>query len=296
MTAPFSPFDSWEMNLTRFRDTVFIEDNHAFKVASRRKQFTGFPGGPNQDLMSYWGYKFETLSTLPNHWCQCSRSDIEDRGVEIVSNYAQYCSVVRTGFGTVKVLIGGEVDAIEGMRSEDPSRQVPWVELKTSAEITSEKEGVKFERKLLKFWAQSFLLGVPKIVVGFRDQQGTLLRLQEFRTQEIPDMVASRRGLWNGQTCIDFTAGVLDWITDIVVGDGVWRLRKAEKSDALELQQLVDNGTGDILTEEFKHWRGVGMQEMLERIKQENTVKNSIPDTRNTDLQGNGIPNQTDPP
>ena len=32
---------------------------------------------------------------------------------EVVNNKAQYCSVVRTGFGKVKLVIGGEVDASE---------------------------------------------------------------------------------------------------------------------------------------------------------------------------------------
>lgn len=31
----------------------------------------------------------------------------------VVNNYAQYCSVVKTGFGKAKLVIGGEVDARE---------------------------------------------------------------------------------------------------------------------------------------------------------------------------------------
>lgn len=31
----------------------------------------------------------------------------------IVSNYVQYCSVVKTGFGKAKIVLGGEVDARE---------------------------------------------------------------------------------------------------------------------------------------------------------------------------------------
>ena len=57
-----------------------------------------------------------------------------------------------------------------------------WVELKTSAEIRNDRDMLKYERKLLKIWAQSFLLGVPKIVVGFRDPQGILRRLEELET------------------------------------------------------------------------------------------------------------------
>lgn len=70
---------------------------------------------------------------------------------------------------------------------------------------------LKFERKLLKFWIQSFLLGVPKIIVGFRSKHGILQRLQELETRNIPNMVMkSGKGTWDGNTCINFTASFLE--------------------------------------------------------------------------------------
>lgn len=44
-------------------------------------------------------------------WDATSRDYIESREDQIVDNHAQYCSVVRTGMGAVKMIIGGEVDA-----------------------------------------------------------------------------------------------------------------------------------------------------------------------------------------
>lgn len=40
-----------------------------------------------------------------------SRDAIENRENEVVSNKAQYCSVVRTGIGKTILCLGGEVDA-----------------------------------------------------------------------------------------------------------------------------------------------------------------------------------------
>ena len=62
----------------------------------------------------------------------------------------------------------------------------------------------------MKFWIQSFLLGVPKIIVGFRSQNGILQRLVELKTTEIPGMVKRTSGLWDGNLCINFTAAFLD--------------------------------------------------------------------------------------
>ncbi len=57
------------------------------------------------------GYKFETLSLIPATWAETSRDYIESREDLVVNNHAQYCSVVRTGIGKSKLIIGGEVDA-----------------------------------------------------------------------------------------------------------------------------------------------------------------------------------------
>ena len=68
-----------------------------------------------------------------------------------------------------------------------------------------------FERKLMKFWIQSFLLGVPKIVVGFRSREGMLLRVEEIDTEGIPAKVKQRgRAQWDGDLCINFTGAFLE--------------------------------------------------------------------------------------
>lgn len=258
MIVPFSNMDAWEMNATKFQDTIFIEENHQKKLASREAQYNSVPGrgAMSQDLMSYWGYKFETLALLDQHWCFTSRNQIEARENNQVSNYAQYCSIVRTGFGKSKIVIGGEVDAVLDTKPAVQGAPINWVELKTTAELASEKEQNKFERKLLKFWAQSFLLGVPKIIVGFRDQQGWLRRLEELETQTIPDNITKHaRNAWNGQTCINFADSILEWLKETITGDGVWRIRKAEKSPCIEVFKLQEGGTGNILSETFLEWR-----------------------------------------
>ncbi|RDW83968.1 DXO/RAI1 family decapping nuclease [Aspergillus mulundensis] len=234
LTAPFDDMNGFEMNATCFQGTIFIEENNSYKNEQKRKQQQQRmpPGMPSQDLMAYWGYKFETISVLDKTWDAATREEIEGREDLVVNNNAQYCSVARTGIGHTKLILGGEVDAStlspvilpnlrkcasnrklavwdsKPDRKEDP---INWVELKTSAEIRNDKGMLKFERKLLKFWAQSFLLGVPRIVVGFRDQDGIVRRLEEFETANIPSMVRkSGRGTWDGNICINFAATFLD--------------------------------------------------------------------------------------
>ncbi|KIW70853.1 hypothetical protein PV04_03091 [Phialophora macrospora] len=273
MVAPFSKLDDWEMNATLFQGTIFLEENHTKKISSRQQQFSsaGRPGALPQDLMSFWGYKFESVSLMPTPWPETSREYIESREDEVVSNYAQYCSIVRTGLGKVKMILGGEVDAVMAFKPEDKSKPIDWVELKTTAMVTNEKEQVKYERKLLKFWAQSFLLGVPRIVVGYRTQQGILEKLEELDVQTIPDKVKLKgKALWDGQTCINFAASFLEWLKDVITSDGVWRIRKRENVPVLEVSKLEEPGHGDILSPAFIEWRTSGLeahQQHLQALK-----------------------------
>jgi RAT1-interacting protein len=94
-------------------------------------------------------------------------------------------------------------------KPENKDEPINWVELKTAEEIKNERDDKKFERKLLKFWAQSFLLGVPKIIVGFRSPTGILTNVQELETQKLPSMVKARNASWNGNVCINFAAEFL---------------------------------------------------------------------------------------
>ena len=102
-------------------------------------------------------------------------------------------------------------------RKENP---IHWVELKTSAEIRNDRDMLKYERKLLKFWAQSFLLGVPTIIVGFRDRNGIVHHLEELDTASIPGKVKNiGMGTWDGNVCINFAAAFLEctcFLTDCV--------------------------------------------------------------------------------
>ncbi|KAJ9643068.1 decapping endonuclease targeting mRNA [Coniosporium tulheliwenetii] len=246
MAVPFDNFNE------------FIEENHAAKLASRAQQMKqqSRPGAPSQELMSYWGYKFETLCLIPDKWDAVSRDYIENRENEVVSNYAQYCSVVRTGIGNASLVIGGEVDAVWDCKPDDKDQPINWVELKTAQDFGANGNLLTFERKLLKFWIQSFLLGVPKIIVGFRSPDGILQRVEELETQKIPGNVKrSGKASWDGNLCINFTAAFLAFLKETITSDGVWRIWRRKNSPAVEVFKMEETGHGSILSTEFVEWR-----------------------------------------
>ncbi|KAI1170299.1 RAI1 like PD-XK nuclease-domain-containing protein [Nemania sp. FL0916] len=278
MSAPFEDRDGFEMTATLYEDCMygpsstyvipdrksltkcsFIEDNYQAKQIAKEQQNQqqrGRRGQHSPEVMTYWGYKFEALSCLPRPWAEVTRDFIESRDEHTVSNKAQYCSVVRTGIGKTVLCLGGEVDAIWDSKPAEKGAPINWVELKTSVEIRDDRSMNNFERKLMKFWIQSFLLGVPKIIVGFRSHDGILTKLEEIQTASIPE-TAAKRGVrsWNANTCINFANAFLEWLRNTIDDEGVWRISRRPGSSTIEVFKAEEVGHGSILTEEFMNWR-----------------------------------------
>ncbi|CAN8095917.1 unnamed protein product [Discula destructiva] len=256
MASPFEDRDGFELNATLYQGCIFIEENHDYRLASQREQAAQPWRGPiPQEKMQFWGYKFETLATLPAPWGETSREYIENRENEVVNNKAQYCSVVRTGVGKTVLCLGGEVDAIWDSKPS-PGAPINWVELKTSAEIRNDRDRDNFERKMMKFWIQSFLLGVPRIIVGFRDRTGVLQRLEDIDVASIPDTVAKRSRQWDGNMCINFAAEFLEWLRTRIDDEGVWRIRRRARDAHIEVFKTnEETGHGRVLTDEFINHR-----------------------------------------
>ncbi|KAI8814043.1 hypothetical protein BJ742DRAFT_865098 [Cladochytrium replicatum] len=70
--------------------------------------------------------------------------------------------------------------------------------------------------KLLKTWAQSFLIGVPKVAFGFRDDQGILREIKTYETSAIPREVRGVAGMWDPSVCLAFAAELLRWLRTVL--------------------------------------------------------------------------------
>ncbi|KAL2273648.1 hypothetical protein FJTKL_04181 [Diaporthe vaccinii] len=257
MSSPFDDRDGFELNATLYQDCIFVEENHAYRMRSQAEQAAQPWRGPiPQEIMQFWGYKFETLATLPAPWGETSREYIEGREREVVNNKAQYCSVVRTGLGKTVLCLGGEVDAVWDSKPPKAGDPINWVELKTSAEMRNDRDRDNFERKLLKFWIQSFLLGVPRIIVGFRSRDGILQRVEDMDVASIPDTIARRGRQWDGNICTNFAASFLEWLRTEIDDEGVWRIRRRARDTHIEVYKTNETtGHGRILTDEFINHR-----------------------------------------
>ncbi|KAI3828933.1 hypothetical protein L1987_03045 [Smallanthus sonchifolius] len=215
MATAYLRNEPWEMGVHKRKGVVYLD---VHKLPERSKS-------ERDRRMCYWGYCFETLATEDP-----SRDDGE--GIHHVDANVEYCALTKTKLGAHRILMGAEMDCCD---STDDGRRF-YVELKTSRELDYRTEE-RFEReKLLKFWIQSFLAGVPYIVIGYRDDAGRLLRTERLRTKDITHMV-KMKNYWQGGVCLAFADEVLCWLYGTVKENEDYILQFAAPFTRLELLQ-----------------------------------------------------------
>ncbi|KAI9267520.1 RAI1 like PD-XK nuclease-domain-containing protein [Helicostylum pulchrum] len=218
LCTPYSRKEGWEFRATRYDGSIYIEEQVTEEKKNQENQ-----ASDKQKLMSYWGYRFETLSTLtkPPREVEKSDSELKERLTESANTNIQYCIVVKTKLGNNSILMGAEVDCCRDVKPDDGLLQPSnYIELKTSRVIESDRNQYSFERyKLLKFWAQSFLVGVPRVMCGFRDDDGQIVNVVQYKTLEIPRQVRDKPNTWNPSACLNFANEFLDWLKKEIVND-----------------------------------------------------------------------------
>ncbi|WWC98132.1 hypothetical protein V866_005023 [Kwoniella sp. B9012] len=208
MTAPYEDREGWEMTAIALDGSVYVELHDPPEVrAKRRNQQAPYA------KQSYMGYSFESFSTVSD--AQEQRDDWPEGWGGDVNTNVQWCNVVRSAIGDIPLCLGGEVDCVKAEPGSPHPGPDKCVELKTNKVIENEKQEFTFHKKLLKHWAQSWLLGIPEIQVGFRDDSGELRSQRAFETEKIPRFIASipsPRPPWTPQPCLHFLHAVLQLV------------------------------------------------------------------------------------
>ncbi|KAJ6531985.1 RAI1 like PD-XK nuclease-domain-containing protein [Mycena capillaripes] len=213
LTAPYEEREGWALNVMCIDGALYFEE-HLDDARLREKNDIA----PRHRLQTYFGYAFESYCTSadppppgaagPRVNVPQAPGDPPGWGGDVDTN-VQWCSVVRTKLGETRLVIGGEVDCVRGKYT---GKTDTFVELKTSLVIRGPQDEMRFEKKLLKFYMQSFLLGVPEILVGFRTPSGEITTTQTFRTVEIPRLVRGKAHAWDPARCLGWGERFLGFV------------------------------------------------------------------------------------
>ncbi|KAG2619528.1 hypothetical protein PVAP13_3NG078500 [Panicum virgatum] len=202
--------EPWKMGVHKRRGVVYLD---VHKLPER-------PKSEVERRRCYWGYSFENLAT---------ENSFSEDGGGIDAN-VEYCSVIKTKLGAHRIIMGAEMDCCD---ATDDGRRF-YVELKTSRELEYHTVEAYEKEKLLRFWIQSFLAGVPYVVVGFRNDAGILVRTERLRTKDITQKVKAKN-YWQGGVCLAFADEVLCWLYGTVKENEDYVLQFVHPFNRLEL-------------------------------------------------------------
>ncbi|CDO92599.1 unnamed protein product [Kluyveromyces dobzhanskii CBS 2104] len=266
-----SAFDTPQFNLVNFRVVCF--DGQLFiKEIKADVSETGINSNREslQAKAYYSGYKFEALATLSQPLPLVPRTTLEKRPKKIINNGDQFISMVRTGIGKCKILIGAEVDCIFDFKEDAGDNLKHYAELKSTTMVNTIADSHKFERKLFRTWLQCFLVGINRIIYGFRDDNFMLRTVEEFTTSEIP-VVLKNNNPQMQTACVDaikwygaFTEWLLASIPrpeddidtikayKLIFENNHLKLTEIEPEDE-EYKGLVEGE--EVISNSFKEWR-----------------------------------------
>ena len=106
----------------------------------------------------------------------------------------------------------------------------------------------------MKWWAQSYLSGVPRITCGFRDDDGICDDIQHFNTLDLPLTAQQIRNSWDSETCLCFLDNFLEFIKSIFkkINDHTTVLLVNRDINSLFLSyQVLENSSEQFLPDWF---------------------------------------------
>lgn len=201
MGTPYNDRNPWEVDVWREGPLLVFSVVH-LETDSRSSD--------EANVQTFWGFKFEQF---------CTEIDYHTTG--IVNPNDEFAAVVRAKIGKHRLVLSAEMDcSVANEKHQQPLQGPPrmelMIELKTSRKIQNDRMKFSFERfKLLSWWIQSFLAGVPRITVGWRDDEGIIQGVQHFETMRLPKIANADIMKWDFRACLGFTSSLLDWLVPL---------------------------------------------------------------------------------
>ena len=243
LSTPWNAREPWHMECEAVHDVLVLNVLEPEECLAKERKRNSDPARHREKLMCYWGFSFEEACTGG-----------ASKYAEPVDCADAFCAVVRAGVGRHRLVLGGEVDCWDGEKAGLPG----YVELKTTRVMDAHAQVARFERdKLLKWWAQSFAVGVRRILVGFRDDDGFVRKLQTLDTLKLPGYAARHAGAWDPKTALAFADKVLTDLKELfgsgrVPAGARVRLEYEPRRDKNEVRVVLDEAIPDFIPAEAR--------------------------------------------
>jgi RAT1-interacting protein len=236
MVTPYENIERWVICATKFRGTIYLCQFHE----------TYPPPDEYFNKMSFGGFRFEQYLCSYNENIPPEPNDFD-------VDHHEYCCVVRSRLISEReshsLVFGAELDCCVPHFKEQPGTLSNFVELKTTKVMANEYQYRNFlKHKLVKWWAQSYLVGVPVIYCGYKDQKVIVKEVEKLYIEHFPNLCAE---FWSANVCLNFLNRFLCYVKEVVTIDDpnvVYQFAFQPNQD-ITCKRLVEPGEFQILPE-----------------------------------------------
>ncbi|XP_059048958.1 decapping and exoribonuclease protein-like isoform X2 [Achroia grisella] len=202
--TPYENSEPWKIVVILYEGNIYMCARPTDESLKRKYSMT-----ERDKRFLSWGYKFEQfiLSDKP---------DTQPNPYVPVDETEEFSLIFKTKLNKHTIVYGAEMDGIHcggksiplPPKAEGVDAVIQYlatkefIELKTNRHIEFRRQDENFRRyKTKKWWCQSFLVGIDKILCGFRNDEGIVEKLN---TYSIKDLVKISQNYWDPNVCFNF--------------------------------------------------------------------------------------------
>lgn len=211
MRSTYNFREAWIIDAIEFNGSIYM-------VRRKDETFDVRPGIPLENF-EVWGHKFEQYMT----------GGEPDEG--ILANEEYRCAL-RVKVDENSLLFAPEVDCADPCLYEEDFKDLSaFITVKCCKENVDHRKLHSFKRfKLCQWWIENILTGIPRILVGFRNDSGIVHTLKHYETDELPEICD---GEWEPDVCINFLVKFLAFVKKKCLEEPecVYRFYREEKGN-----------------------------------------------------------------
>lgn len=182
MCTPYDLREPWTILAMKYKGTIYL-----CQKETDEKKFQRLNEDEKSKRFCSYGFKFEQYLLTDN-------PNVDPETNQPVNETEEFCGMFSTKLEGKNILLAAEMDGILSNKMLDYSSEINWdeqefVELKVKRRETNERQKSNFYRfKLIKWWCQSFLVGIQRVYFGLRDDRGIVDEIDQMNVTDMPNM------------------------------------------------------------------------------------------------------------
>ncbi|XP_065340141.1 decapping nuclease DXO homolog [Cloeon dipterum] len=210
MCVPYQNKDSLRVCAIKAKGTTYLCQ---FFTEENRKDRQAQAENPDMAKFTKWGHKFE-------HYMVSDEPGKPPDATQPMSQYEELNIVYQSMLGPNTLIYAAEIDGLTKKEDLQDLYQAKLIELKTCHQNANNYSFCR--HKLIKWWTQSMLAKIDSIVVGYRNDEGMVKRLEQMAVANIPKMAKG----WSAPRCVVFLRDFLSFVKHV--------MKDATESDVFE--------------------------------------------------------------